>query len=117
MARHQAGRKLLAPHVPLPGQPISASLRNPTTALVHSRGREFAQREAQSGLRVHAVVTVLLWALVIALNVTVASGFPWSVFVILGSGIGLFFHWLGAHRATEDTRRRQETIAQYVSTH
>ena len=78
--------------------------------------REVTRREAWTGLRIHAVVTMLVWAGVILLNVFVASGFPWSIFVILGTGIGVFFHWYGYRKADEDTRR-QENAVQYARTH
>jgi len=44
------------------------------------------------GLRVHAVVIALVWAALIPVNIFMAPGFPWSVFVVAGTGIGLFFH-------------------------
>jgi hypothetical protein len=79
--------------------------------------RKVTQRAAWTGLRIHAVVTVLVWAGVILLNLFVASGFPWSIFVILGTGLGVFFHWYGYRRTDEDARRRQENVAQYARTH
>jgi hypothetical protein len=42
----------------------------------------------------------------------VAPGFPWSVFVVAGTGIGLFFHWFGYRHAEQDIRRRQQRIEQ-----
>jgi type III secretory pathway component EscV len=79
--------------------------------------RAVTQQAARTGLRIHAVVTVLVWAGVILLNVFVASGFPWSIFVILGTGLGVFFHWYGNRRTDEDTRRRQQNVVQYPRTH
>ena len=72
--------------------------------------REVSLREAAIGLRVHTFVTLVLWAVLIPLNIAVANEFPWSVFVVAGTGIGLFFHWFGYRRAETDARRRQERI-------
>jgi hypothetical protein len=77
--------------------------------------REFTMHQARIALRVHALVTVLIWAAVIPINVIVAPQFPWSIFVVAGTGIGLFFHWFGYRHAEEDTRRRQTRIEQRAS--
>ena len=61
-------------------------------------------------------MTVFIWAGVVLLNVFVATGFPWSIFVILGTGLGVFFHWYGYRHISDDTRRRQETILQFART-
>lgn len=74
--------------------------------------REMTQRQAWAGLRIHAAVTALIWAGAVLLNVFVATGFPWSIFVVLGTGLGLgvLFHWHGYRHTSNDTLRRQETI-------
>jgi 2TM domain len=74
--------------------------------------REVSLRETLIGLRVHALVIVLVWAALIPVNIFVAPGFPWSVFVVAGTGIGLFFHWFGYRHAEQDIRRRQQRIEQ-----
>jgi type III secretory pathway component EscV len=74
--------------------------------------RELSLRESLTGLRVHAVVILLVWAAVIPINIIVAPGFPWSVFVVAGTAIGLFFHWFGYRHAEQDIRRRQQRIEQ-----
>jgi hypothetical protein len=53
--------------------------------------RELSLRESLTGLRVHAVVILLVWAAVIPINIIVAPGFSWSVFVVAGTAIGVFF--------------------------
>ena len=35
-----------------------------------------------------------------------APQFPWSIFVVAGTGIGLFFHWFGYRHAGQDIRRQ-----------
>ncbi|HZC69056.1 MAG TPA: 2TM domain-containing protein [Jatrophihabitans sp.] len=72
--------------------------------------REIALREASIGLRVHALVTLVVWAVLIPINIVVASDFPWSIFVVLGMGIGLFFHWFGYRHAEADVTKRQQRI-------
>jgi hypothetical protein len=79
--------------------------------------RETSQRQASTGFRIHAIVTVFIWAGVTLLNVLVATGFPWSIFVILGTGLGVFFHWYGYRHAEGDTRRQQDSLVQYAHTH
>jgi hypothetical protein len=46
----------------------------------------------------------------------VAPGFPWSVFVVAGTAIGVFFHWFGYRHAGRDIRRRQQRIEQRAAT-
>ena len=72
--------------------------------------REMTMREARVGLVVHAVVTLVVWAALIPVNVFVAPDFPWSAFVVGGMVIGLFFHWFGYRHADTDIRRRQLDI-------
>ena len=72
--------------------------------------RDVAMREARVGLVVHAIVTAVVWAALIPINIIVAPEFPWSAFVVAGMGIGLFFHWFGYRHAETDISRRQEQI-------
>jgi type III secretory pathway component EscV len=93
-------------------------MTTPITLADYQRAeREVSQLQAWAGLRVHAAVTVLIWAGVVLLNVFVTSGFPWSIFVILGTGLGVFFHWYGYRHTDADTRRRQDSVLQYAHTH
>lgn len=72
--------------------------------------REVSLHEARIGLIVHTVVTVVVLGALIPVNVIVAPEFPWSAFVVLGMGVGLFFHWFGYRRADLDIRDRQQRI-------
>lgn len=72
--------------------------------------REVTMHEARIGLVVHTIVTAVVWAVLIPINVIVAPEFPWSAFVVGGMSIGLFFHWFGYRRTEADLRRRQERI-------
>ena len=72
--------------------------------------REVSMREARIGLVVHAIVTAVVWAVLIPVNVIVAPEFPWSAFVVGGMAIGLFFHWFGYRHTAADVSRRQQQI-------
>ncbi|MGZ4531817.1 MAG: 2TM domain-containing protein [Mycobacteriaceae bacterium] len=71
---------------------------------------QFRMRQERTGLIVHAVVTVLVWAVLIPINVFVAPQFPWAIFVVAGMGIALFFHWFGYRHADDDIQRQQKEI-------
>lgn len=70
--------------------------------------REAAVSGAKRGVVVHAVVTVLVWAVVITLNITVADEFPWAIFPVAGMGIGLLAHWWFGYRQVDETVRRHQ---------
>jgi hypothetical protein len=44
---------------------------------------------------------------VIPINIFLATGFPWSLFVVGGMSIGLFFHWFGYRRTEQDIATQQ----------
>ena len=50
--------------------------------------RLMAQEGARTGVIVHSIITVLVSALLLVLNLTVAQRFPWSAFAIAGMAIG-----------------------------
>ena len=52
---------------------------------------QFRMRQERTGLIVHAVVTVLVWAVLIPSRVC-RAGVPVAIFVVVGMGIALFFH-------------------------
>lgn len=72
--------------------------------------RDLTRHETLIGLRVHAIVTAVVWAALIPINIIVAPDFPWVVFPIAGMAIGLFFHWFGYRHVEDDIRRRQGDI-------
>ena len=78
--------------------------------------RDVSMRETLIGLRIHALVIALVWAVLIPINIFVAPDFPWSAFVVAGTAIGLFFHWFGYRHAGQDIRRRQQRIEQRAAT-
>ncbi|WP_107774108.1 2TM domain-containing protein [Nocardioides sediminis] len=75
--------------------------------------RVMAHEEANTGLAVHGIVTVLVSAGLIVLNVIVAPEFPWSAFAVGGMLIGLVAHWWFGHVKLDEqiTKRHQETEA------
>lgn len=70
--------------------------------------RESSVAQARVGLTVHAVVTAFVWAVVVTLNLTVAREFPWSVFPVVGTGIGVFVHWWFGYRDTDELVRKHQ---------
>ena len=78
--------------------------------------RQIAARDAERGFRIHALVTVVVLAGLVALNVFVASEFPWVVFPAVGMSIGLWFHWFfGVRHGDEFMARHQEEIESEAS--
>jgi hypothetical protein len=76
-----------------------------------SQERQMAVREAQRGFRIHALVTAVVLVGLVALNVFVASEFPWAIFPALGMSIGLWFHWyFGVRRGDQFLVQRQHDI-------
>jgi hypothetical protein len=76
--------------------------------------REHEARQARIGLRVHAIITALVCAALIIVNIVVAPEFPWSAIVVAGMGIGLGFHFLGVRRVDRATAEKQERITAVV---
>jgi hypothetical protein len=77
--------------------------------------RELGMREARVGFLVHAMVSLVVWAVLVPVNIFVADGFPWSAFVVGGMSIGLLFHWVGYRRAELDMRSRQHKIEAHAA--
>jgi hypothetical protein len=70
-----------------------------------------AHEGAHKGLIAHGVVTVLVSALLIAINFTLADAFPWSAFAVGGMTIGMFAHWWFGYRNLEaDLTARQHKV-------
>jgi hypothetical protein len=73
--------------------------------------REAAHEEGVRGLRVHAVVTVLVLATLILINVTVADEFPWAIFPVVGMSVGVWIHWyFGVAHSDELMRQHQRQV-------
>ena len=75
-----------------------------------------ARDEGRRGFTIHLFITLVVWAVLIAVNVFVASEFPWSIFPIGGMTIGLFAHWyFGVAHVAESVRKHQQDIERYAA--
>jgi hypothetical protein len=73
--------------------------------------RLIAHEEARIGLMAHAIVTAIVSAALILINLTVAGEFPWSAFAVAGMAVGLAAHWWFGYRHLEtDLAARQHKI-------
>lgn len=73
--------------------------------------RKMAAYEARRGLRIHAVVTVVVVVVLAVVNVFAAPEFPWSVFPAAGMGLGVWFHWyFGVNHGEEFMARHQHDV-------
>jgi hypothetical protein len=86
-----------------------------TMAEYEDAERALAGDEGRRGFVIHAVVTLIVWAIVIPINVFVADAFPWSAFVVAGMSIGLAVHDVYgvrlADRALSAHQRAVESLA------
>ena len=75
--------------------------------------RLMAHEGARVGVVVHGIITILVSAVLLVLNLTVAQGFPWSGFAIAGMAIGFGTHWWFGYRNldTHLTAQQQKTEA------
>jgi hypothetical protein len=51
------------------------------------------KNEEMKGFKIHAVVTVFVWAILIVVNIMVVPEFLWSILPIIGMAIGLAAHY------------------------
>jgi hypothetical protein len=73
--------------------------------------RDLAHEEARTGITVHALVTLLVSAILVVVNLTVAREFPWSAFAVGGMLVGLVAHWrFGFQKLDEQLLRQQHRI-------
>ncbi len=56
------------------------------------------KQEEQKGLKIHAVVTLCVIALLTVINLTVCPEFIWFFFPLTGMSIGLAIHYLGVRK-------------------
>jgi len=80
--------------------------------------RELRQEDGRRGFIFNAAAYVIVNAILITINAAVASGFPWSVFPLIGWGIGLIFHYLfgvkWASKEADEHETRVEVRARQV---
>jgi hypothetical protein len=75
--------------------------------------RAMAHENATTGVVVHGIVTLLVAAGLIIVNITLAPEFPWSAFAVGGMLIGLLAHWWFGYVKLDDqlTRQQEKTEA------
>lgn len=77
--------------------------------------RALAHEEGRRGFIIHTVITLIVWAIVIPINVFLADEFPWSAFVVAGMSIGLAIHYVFgvrlADRSLGTHQRAVESLA------
>jgi len=75
-----------------------------------------ARVEARRGIRVHAVITLVVSVVLVAVNILFAAEFPWSAFAVAGMVIGLAFHYYyGFLRVGESMVAHQRKVEQLAS--
>jgi hypothetical protein len=73
--------------------------------------RVIAHEDARVGLIAHGIVTAVVSALLIVINLTLADHFPWSAFAVVGMTIGLTAHWwFGYRNLDSEVAARQHKV-------
>lgn len=84
------------------------STANITLREYEAAQRAMARENATTGVAVHAIITVLVSAGLIVINITLAPEFPWSVFAVGGMLVGLLAHWWFGYVRLDDQLTRQQ---------
>ncbi|HET7273518.1 MAG TPA: 2TM domain-containing protein [Rubrobacter sp.] len=73
--------------------------------------RVLAHEEGRRGFIIHTLITLVVWAIVIPINVFLADEFPWSAFIVVGMSIGLAVHYMfGARRVDRLLSTHQRAV-------
>jgi hypothetical protein len=75
--------------------------------------REVRAEDEKRGFSVHLVVYVLVNAMLIAINLINSPESIWFFYPLLGWGIGITAHYLGAVRWIESELKKKEAEAEY----
>ena len=78
--------------------------------------RAIARDEGRRGFTIHAIVTLIVWAIVIPINVFLADAFPWSAFVVAGMSIGLAVHYVFGVRRVDRTLSAHQRSVERLAT-
>ena len=70
--------------------------------------RAMAHESATTGVVVHGIITLLVSAGLIIINITLAPEFPWSAFAVGGMLIGLVAHWWFGYVKLDDQLAKQQ---------
>jgi hypothetical protein len=74
--------------------------------------RAIAHEGATTGLVVHAVVTLIVSAALIVINVIAVPQFPWSAFAVGGMLIGLAVHWWFGYVKLDEQLSKQQQVTE-----
>jgi hypothetical protein len=66
--------------------------------------------DAKIGFFIHAVVYVIINALLVAINLSTSPGYLWFFWPLGGWGLGLFFHALSVFLFVEGSAMKQRMI-------
>jgi hypothetical protein len=75
--------------------------------------REMEKEEAKRGFIIHLIVYVLVNVLLITINLIYTVEVIWFFYPLIGWGIGLTFHYLGAVRWLDNELKEKEAKAEY----
>lgn len=75
--------------------------------------KEIIAEEEKRDFLIHLVVYVLINAMLIAMNFLYSPEVIWFFYPLLGWGIGITAHYLGAVRWIEKTLKEKEAKAEY----
>jgi uncharacterized membrane protein YdbT with pleckstrin-like domain len=81
-----------------------------------SAEKQVAAVDARRGMAIHTIITLIVCAALILVNVLVAPEFPWSVFAVAGMLIGVGAHYLfGVRRLGESVEAHQRKVESFAS--
>lgn len=82
-----------------------------TLAAYQEAERRAALEEGWRGWTVHAAISAAVSVALVLVNLFAADEFPWSIFPVVGMGIGVFAHWyFGIARSDDIVRHHQAEI-------
>jgi hypothetical protein len=86
-------------------------MSNPSLQAYQQAELSAAREDARRGFIVHLLVTVLVSAALVVVNVLVAPEFPWSIFPIVGMSVGVYAHWhFGVAHVDDTVHQHQEEM-------
>ena len=71
--------------------------------------------EAKIGFFIHLAVYVVVNIFLIILNVTIAKGYFWAIWPLMGWGIGVFFHGMGVFVFSKKSSLKERMIEKEMS--
>jgi hypothetical protein len=87
-----------------------------TLAEYEDADRVVAQEEARHGFAIHAVISLIVSAIVIPINLFVADAFPWSIFVMMGLALGLVVYDIAGVRRIDPSLSGHQHAVEMLAT-